>query len=461
MGVGGAATADRSINILGTSTATNVVQEGIRSAFTANSTATTAIRSFISVPATQAAAFTVTDVAGFWAANATLGAGSTITNAHGLYIANQTRGTNNYGITSLIASGTNKWNIYASGTADNYFAGNMGIGTATPVGKIDVFGASGGGAGTVVPISITVGDTSTGNAWPGDGTLSTVFNYYSGDGTNTGVRWRHGVGETTASGQYSAWKLQYRLAGGAINSYTGFSDAIVVDPNGNVLIGTASNASTQGATLQAITAMAARRNIASASGPAFRMEKSRATTDGTYTIVSNGDTLGEYQFYGADGVQYIIGASVKAVVDAAPGVNDMPTALTFNTTADGAAAVTERLRITSAGGVSFGSTGTGYGSSGQVLTSNGNASPTWGTLGIGAGGTGQTTASAAFNALSPVTTTGDLIVGNGTNSATRLAIGTNNYVLTSNGTTAVWAANTGGTGISTGKSIAMAMIFGF
>ena len=56
------------------------------------------------------------------------------------------------------------------------------------------------------------------------------------------------------------------------------------------------------------------------------------------------------------------------------------------------------------------------------------------------GGTGQTTASAAFNALSPITTTGDLIIGNGTNSATRLAIGTNNYVLTSNGTTATWAA---------------------
>ena len=67
-----------------------------------------------------------------------------------------------------------------------------------------------------------------------------------------------------------------------------------------------------------------------------------------------------------------------------------------------------------------------------------------GTLPIGNGGTGQTTASAAFNALSPVTTTGDLIIGNGTNSATRLAIGANGYVLTSNGTTASWAASTGG-----------------
>jgi hypothetical protein len=65
-------------------------------------------------------------------------------------------------------------------------------------------------------------------------------------------------------------------------------------------------------------------------------------------------------------------------------------------------------------------------------------------LPIANGGTGQTTASAAFNALSPITTTGDLIIGNGANSATRLGIGTSTYVLTSNGTTATWSAATGG-----------------
>jgi hypothetical protein len=61
-----------------------------------------------------------------------------------------------------------------------------------------------------------------------------------------------------------------------------------------------------------------------------------------------------------------------------------------------------------------------------------------GTLAVANGGTGQTSASAAFNALSPITTTGDLILGNGTNSATRLAIGANGYLLSSDGTTASW-----------------------
>jgi hypothetical protein len=65
---------------------------------------------------------------------------------------------------------------------------------------------------------------------------------------------------------------------------------------------------------------------------------------------------------------------------------------------------------------------------------------TSGTVAITNGGTGQSTASAAFNALSPITTAGDLIIGDGTNSATRLAIGANGYLLTSNGTTASWTA---------------------
>ena len=73
-----------------------------------------------------------------------------------------------------------------------------------------------------------------------------------------------------------------------------------------------------------------------------------------------------------------------------------------------------------------------------------------GTLAIANGGTGQTTASAAFNALSPITSTGDLILGNGVNSATRLAIGTNGYVLTSNGTT--WQSTAPASPIGVGQT---------
>lgn len=65
-----------------------------------------------------------------------------------------------------------------------------------------------------------------------------------------------------------------------------------------------------------------------------------------------------------------------------------------------------------------------------------------GVVSIPGGGTGAITATAAFNNLSPITTKGDIIVGDAPNSATRLAIGPATYILTSNGSTATWSAPT-------------------
>ena len=48
---------------------------------------------------------------------------------------------------------------------------------------------------------------------------------------------------------------------------------------------------------------------------------------------------------------------------------------------------------------------------------------------------------------SPIANTGDLIIGDGINSSTRLPIGANNYVLTSNGTTALWQPANNANGI--------------
>lgn len=58
------------------------------------------------------------------------------------------------------------------------------------------------------------------------------------------------------------------------------------------------------------------------------------------------------------------------------------------------------------------------------------------TIALNKGGTGQTTKAAAFDALSPMTTGGDLIYGGASGTGTRLANGTLGQILTSNGGTA-------------------------
>lgn len=183
----------------------------------------------------------------------------------------------------------------------------------------------------------------------------------------------------------------------------------------------------------------------------------RATDADTYgvkspTALGSGDAF----FVTSGGT----GAGETYVMNTAGVITFGTTAITFVQVSD-ATLYTAGTGLTLTSGTVFSITPVGtagtYGSASQVPVVTTNASGqvttvtntaiaiaasqvTSGTFSIAQGGTGQTTASAAFNALSPITATGDLIVGNGTNSATRLGIGANGYLLTSDGTTAVWAA---------------------
>jgi hypothetical protein len=49
-----------------------------------------------------------------------------------------TFGTQQIGFQSRLSSGAGRWNIYAGGAAQNYFAGNVGIATTSPTAKLDI-----------------------------------------------------------------------------------------------------------------------------------------------------------------------------------------------------------------------------------------------------------------------------------------------------------------------------------
>ena len=98
----------------------------------------------------------------------------------------------------------------------------------------------------------------------------------------------------------------------------------------------------------------------SVNGGHLSIGKSRSGTVGTNTIVQDGDKIGSLNFVGGDGSDYHEGAVIEAVISGTPGTGDLPTALTFQTTADGATASTEAMRITPDNKVGIGKTDPNY-----------------------------------------------------------------------------------------------------
>lgn len=165
----------------------------------------------------------------------------------------------------------------------------------------------------------------------------------------------------------------------------------------------------------------------------FAISGSPITTSGTLAITASGTS---------GGVLYYSSATTTASSGA----------LTANTLVLG-------------GGAGAAPTSLGAGTTTTILHGNASGAPTFsavsltadvsGTLPIANGGTGQTTANPAFNALSPLTTKGDVLSYSTVNA--RVPIGTDGQVLTADSTQALglkWAA-AGGTGTVTSVALSV------
>jgi hypothetical protein len=108
-------------------------------------------------------------------------------------------------------------------------------------------------------------------------------------------------------------------------------------------------------------------------GSIMQLLNTDTTTSSTSSIIFAGYDAGGTNRHGA-AISWIKTGSWTS------GGNNYGSALIFSTRVDAGNTV-EYFRITSSGGISFGSSGTAFGTLNQVLKSNGNASPTWILLG--------------------------------------------------------------------------------
>jgi hypothetical protein len=98
----------------------------------------TGVRTSLST-AVGASPYTITNLVGYATYGGTIGANTTVTNQIAYYVdSNATGGTNNWGFYGGLASAASTFNLYMQGTANNYIAGRLGIGTTSPTAPLHV-----------------------------------------------------------------------------------------------------------------------------------------------------------------------------------------------------------------------------------------------------------------------------------------------------------------------------------
>ena len=154
------------------------------------------------------------------------------------------------------------------------------------------------------------------------------------------------------------------IDGDAANSFRIGASTMLVTSAGNLGIGTADPTPTN---LNTVTprlvvsangvggaAQVVRHTSVGAGGALLHLSATRGTDADSHAALLAGDGVGTLHFAGSDGVQFIPAAQITSQVDGTPGAADMPGRLTFYTTPDGSNALSERMRIDSAGNVGIG-----------------------------------------------------------------------------------------------------------
>jgi len=242
---GGTQSTAQQLLIGGNSQTASITEYGVNSSQVVQSAVTTLYCGFNTSISTQATAFTASNIRHYQAGGFAVGSGSTVTNNVAFYIgAGLTGSTNTYGVFSALASASGTWNLYLGGTADNYMAGRLGIGTTSLAGSQVTIGGNSQVDSTTeygVNNTQTVQSAVTSAYYgyrTGLGTQATTFtlsqlsNFIAQQGT-----FGSGSTVTTQAGFHVATNMT-----GATNNYGLYSNLALASGTFNLYIaGTASN----------------------------------------------------------------------------------------------------------------------------------------------------------------------------------------------------------------------------
>ncbi len=233
IGIGGAGSVDATLRNQGPITGSTTAYANYTTA-TVQSDVTSALGYRTNI-GTAAAVFTTT-LQHYRATQGSIGAGSTVNAQYGFFVDNTfTGGTSNFGFFSDIPAGTNRWNFYAADTANNYFAGNVGIGITAPEVNLEV---SQNGGGTVTGgAKIRLRDTFSG-AWTENG-ISGSIEFYSSDGSGPGAMVRSRIANTITDTTGAAQALTFWTTGGLAGNT--LARRMTIHSTGNVSINSATD----------------------------------------------------------------------------------------------------------------------------------------------------------------------------------------------------------------------------
>jgi hypothetical protein len=235
---------------------------------------------------------------------------------------------------------------------------------------------------TFIPNTIidAKGDLIAGSAPDTVGKLSIGANstFLVADSTETlGMAWRNTI--TIASGTTVPLTIQNNGTGNSfvVNDEASDTTAFVIDPSGNVGIGTSSPGQPLHIDSASFGIRVRRYSATTFAGAGIDLQKSASGTVGTNTVVASGDRLGRVTWSGFDGTNYITPMEIAVDVTGAVSTGIMPTQMAINSL-NSSGSLVERMRIDSSGNVGIG-TAPSYPLDVRASTAQINATSTTGT----------------------------------------------------------------------------------